>query len=254
MIPVTIFARRDVAVMGLGLSGVAAARALTAGGARVFASDDARDAAAAQGVASSDLARADWSHFAALVLAPGIPLTHPEPHWSVVRARAAGVEVIGDTELFFRQHAKQGSPAKLVVITGTNGKSTTTALTAHLLREAGKRVPLGGNIGKAVLDLEPFAADLTYVLELSSFQLDLTPSLAPDAACLLNITPDHLDRHGTIEAYAAIKARVFEGLHTGGTAVVGIDDAHARAIADALKGPFRVERISVGTPVVTGVW
>ncbi len=257
MIPVTIFAGRDVAVVGLGLSGIASARALAAGGTQVFAWDDtakARESAAAQGVPLSDLAAADWKRFAALVLAPGISLTHPKPHWSVDRARAAGVEVIGDTELFFRQRAKQGSPAKVVVITGTNGKSTTTALTAHLLQEAGKRAAIGGNIGTAVLDLEPFAADLTYVFELSSFQIDLTPKLQPDAACLLNVTPDHLDRHGTFDAYAAIKARVFAGLGAGGTAVVGIDDAPSRAIADGLKGPYQVERVSVGTAVKTGVW
>jgi UDP-N-acetylmuramoylalanine--D-glutamate ligase len=257
MIPVTIFAGRDVAVFGLGLSGIAAAKALAAGGAHVFAWDDtdkARQAAAAQGIPLSDLAGADWSRFAAFVPAPGIALTHPEPHWSVKRARQAGVEIIGDTELLFRERKQQGSRAKFVVITGTNGKSTTTALTAHLLQEAGRRVALGGNIGRAVLDLPPFAADLTYVLELSSFQLDLTASLQPDAACLLNITPDHLDRHGTLHAYAAIKARVLAGLGSGGTAVVGIDDAYTRAIADALHGPFKVERISVGTPVDTGVW
>jgi UDP-N-acetylmuramoylalanine--D-glutamate ligase len=257
MIPVTIFTGHEVAVFGLGLSGIAAARALAAGGAKVSAWDDtekARDAAAAKGVPLGDLTAADWSRFAALVLAPGIPLTHPAPHWSVRGAREAGVEIVGDTELFFRERAKLGSPSKVVTITGTNGKSTTTALTAHLLQEAGKRVALGGNIGTAVLDLEPFAPDLTYVFELSSFQIDLTPQLKPDAACLLNVTPDHLDRHGTLPAYAAIKARVFAGLGAGGTAVVGIDDATSRAIADALKGPFRVERISVGTPVKTGVW
>ena len=257
MIPVTIFAGRDVAVFGLGLSGVAAARGLAAGGTQVFAWDDtakARDAATAQGLTLSDLNAVDWSRFAALVLAPGIPLTHPKPHWSVASARQAGVEVIGDTELFFREHAEQGSPGRIVVITGTNGKSTTTALTAHLLSEAGKRVALGGNIGKAVLDLEPFAPDLIYVLELSSFQIDLTPQLAPDAACLLNITPDHLDRHGTLQAYAAIKARVFARMKEGSTAVIGVDDAISRAIADGLKGPFKVERISAGQQVTTGVW
>ena len=160
MIPVRIFAGRDVAVQGLGLSGIATAKALALGGANVFAWDDtakAREAAEAAGLALSDLAKADWSRFAALVLAPGIPLTHPEPHWSVKKAREAGVEVIGDIELFFRERARHKAPGKVVVITGTNGKSTTTALTAHLLSSAGKRVQLGGNIGKAVLDLEPFA-------------------------------------------------------------------------------------------------
>jgi len=257
MIPVTIFAGRDVAVFGLGSSGIAAARALGEGGARVLAWDDteaARDKAAAQGIALRDLASANWTKIAALVLAPGVPLTHPEPHWSVNKARVAGVEVIGDTELFFRQHAKQGSRAKIVVITGTNGKSTTTALTAHLLEAAGRPVALGGNIGRAVLDFPRFADELTYVLELSTFQIDLTPGLRPDSAALLNITPDHLDRHGTLENYAAIKARVFAGIPAGGTAVIGVDDAYCRAIADALTGPFAVKHIAVGHPVETGVW
>ena len=123
-----------------------------------------------------------------------------------------------------------------MVITGTNGKSTTTALTAHLLASAGKRVALGGNIGKAVLDLEPFAADLTYVIELSSFQIELARGSQPDAAALLNITPDHLDRHGTLENYARIKSMVFAHLGAGGTAVIGIDDQPSRAIADRLRG------------------
>jgi len=188
------------------------------------------------------------------VLAPGIPLTHPESHWSVKRAREAGVEVIGDMELFFRQRAKDQAPGRVVVITGTNGKSTTAALTAYLLAASGKRVALGGNIGNAVLDLEPFAPDLTYVIELSSFQIELAPSLAPDAAALLNITPDHLDRHFTLENYARIKSMVFAQLGPGATAVIGVDDASSRAIADSLEGPFAVKRIAVGRPVETGVF
>src|SRR6476646_4713373 len=147
MIPATIFAGRDVAVFGLGLSGIAAAHALAAGGARVLAWDDtqeARDKAAAQGIALHDLASADWSRIAALVLAPGIPLTHPEPHWSVKKARQADAEVIGDTELFFCERAKEDCGAKVVVITGTNGKSTTAALTAHLLQAGDRPVALGG--------------------------------------------------------------------------------------------------------------
>ena len=257
MIPVTMFAGRDVAVQGLGVSGLSAARALKAGGANPVLWDDktsARVEAEAAGFAVSDLQAADWSRLAALVLAPGIPLTHPEPHWSVKRARQAGVEVIGDLELFFRERALTPAPGKVVVITGTNGKSTTTALTAHLLAAAGRRVALGGNIGKAVLDLESFAPDLTYVIELSSFQIELAPSIAPDAAALLNITPDHLDRHGTLQNYARIKSSIFTHLLPGGTAVIGVDDEPSRAIADSLNGPFAVKRIAVGQPVTTGVY
>jgi UDP-N-acetylmuramoylalanine--D-glutamate ligase len=257
MIPVTMFAGRDVAVLGLGVSGLSAARALKAGGANPVLWDDkesAREEAQSAGFAVSDLKGADWSRFAALVLAPGIPLTNPEPHWSVTRARQAGVEVIGDMELFFRERARTQAPGTVVVITGTNGKSTTTALTAHLLAAAGKRVALGGNIGKAVLDLEPFAPDLTYVIELSSFQIELAPSIAPDAAALLNITPDHLDRHFTVQNYARIKASIFAHLASGGTAVIGVDDAPSRAIADSLNGPFAVKRVAIGRPVDTGVY
>ena len=256
MIPVTIFAGRDVAVLGLGVSGLAVARSLKAGGANPILWDDkeaARDEAAGQGFTVRDLSEADWSGFAALMLAPGIPLTHPAPHWSVIRARAAGVEVIGDIELFSRQRAGATTPGKVLVITGTNGKSTTTALTAHVLDSAGRRVALGGNIGKAVLDLEPFADDITYVIELSSFQIELAPSIAPDAAALINITPDHLDRHGTLHDYARIKSAVFAHLSPGGTAVIGIDDAPSRAMADSLKGAFAVKRVSVGQAVDTGV-
>jgi UDP-N-acetylmuramoylalanine--D-glutamate ligase len=257
MIPVTIFTGRDVAVLGLGMSGLATLRALKAGGANVFAWDDqeaARKEATDAGFTLEDLSTADWSRFAALVLAPGIPLTHPVPHWSVAKAREAGVEVIGDIELFFRARAQAGAPGKVVAITGTNGKSTTTALTAHLLSAEGKSVALGGNIGKAVLDLEPFAADLIYVLELSSFQIDLSPSLKPDAAALLNITPDHLDRHGTLQNYTRIKSRIFSKLGPDATAVVGVDDESSRAVADNLKGAFAVKRITVGHKIRTGVW
>jgi len=257
MIPVTIFAGRDVAVLGLGLSGLASARALKAGGANPILWDDiagAREEAASQGFTLSDLHTADWSRFAALVLSPGIPLTHPEPHWSVLRAKAAGVAVIGDIELFFRERALTRMPGKVIVITGTNGKSTTAALTAHLLSTSGERVALGGNIGKAVLDLDPFAPDLTYVLELSSFQIELAPGLYADAAALLNITPDHLDRHGTVENYARIKSSVFAGLGPDATAVIGVDDEPSRAIADGLKGPYAVKRVAIGRNVETGVF
>ena len=257
MIPVTIFAGRDVAVLGLGLSGLASARALQSGGANPILWDDnasARDEAARQGFTLSDLAAADWSRFAALVLAPGIPLTHPKPHWSVARAKEAGVEVIGDIELFFRERARTSASGKVVVITGTNGKSTTTALIAHLLSTAGKRVALGGNIGKAVLDLDPFAPDLTYVLELSSFQIELAPSLSPDAAALLNVTPDHLDRHGTLENYARIKSLVFAALGPRAIAVIGVDDEPSRAIAADLNGAYAVMRVAVGHGVETGVF
>ncbi|MET0742713.1 MAG: UDP-N-acetylmuramoyl-L-alanine--D-glutamate ligase [Microvirga sp.] len=231
MIPATSFAGRSVALFGLGGSGLATALALQAGGARVVACDDdpARMAAAgSKGIETADLRRADWSTFAALVLSPGVPLTHPEPHWSARLAREAGIEIIGDIELFCRERARIAPGSPFVAITGTNGKSTTTALIAHILRSDGRDVQLGGNIGTAILSLEPPAADRFHVIECSSFQIDLAPSLAPSIGVQLNVSPDHLDRHGTLALYAAIKERL---VAASGTAVVGVDDEASRAMA-----------------------
>lgn len=256
MIPIRVFEGKTVALFGLGLSGVASARALRAGGARVLAWDDAaraRDAAASQGIEIVDLERTDWTTCAALVLAPGVPLTHPEPHWTVRQAQTARVEVIGDTELFFRERKRAGSKVRVVAITGTNGKSTTAALVAHVLKSGGLKASLGGNIGTAILELPSLSETDVYVIEFSSYQIDLTPGLEADAAALLNITPDHLDRHGTLENYAAIKARIFSGLRESGLAVIGIDDEYCRAIADTLKGPFEVARVSTRDRVANGV-
>ena len=239
MIRVTTFAGKSVALFGLGASGNATALALVAGGARVSAWDDNADArakAGAAGVPVIDLATADWSEFSALVLAPGVPLTHPEPHWTVARARDAGVEVIGDIELFCRERARHAPGAPFVAITGTNGKSTTTALLAHLLRAAGRDVAMGGNIGTPILALPEPAADRVHVVEMSSFQIDLTPSLAPTVGILLNLTPDHLDRHGTMDNYAAIKERL---VTTAVHAAIGVDDSYCRAIAGRLRDTGR---------------
>ena len=235
MTPVTTFAGRTVAVFGLGRSGLATCRALLAGGATIVAGDDtarSRETAAAAGIAVADLAAADWNRFAALVLAPGVALTHPAPHWVVKKACAAGVEVIGDIELFCRQRAASAPDAPFVAITGTNGKSTTTALLAHILRSAGRDAQMGGNIGTAILELEPPAAHRIHVIEMSSFQIELTPSLAPTIGVLLNISPDHLDRHGTMEHYAALKARLVERARR---AVVGMDDRWSCAVAKRLR-------------------
>ncbi|KMO20987.1 UDP-N-acetylmuramoyl-L-alanine--D-glutamate ligase, partial [Methylobacterium platani] len=244
MTPSTTFAGQTVALFGLGGSGLATALSLTAGGARVIACDDnpERMAAAAQaGIETGDLRQAAWADFAALVLAPGVPLTHPAPHWTVDLARGAGVPVIGDIELFCRERAATSLDAPFVAITGTNGKSTTTALIAHVLAEAGRDVQMGGNIGTAILSLEPPSPDRVHVIELSSFQIDLTPSLAPTLGVLLNLTPDHLDRHGDMARYAAIKERLVTG---AAHAVVGIDDDFCRAIAGRRTGP--TTRVHVG--------
>lgn len=182
MIPVTSFAGKTVAVFGLGGSGLASCHALKAGGAEVIAGDDSADnlaKAAQEGFITADLRSVSWANFSALVLAPGVPLTHPAPHWSVLRAREAGVEVIGDIELFCRERRRHAPNAPFVAITGTNGKSTTTALIAHLTKVAGYDTQMGGNIGTAILSLEPPRMGRVHVVELSSYQIDLTPSLDP---------------------------------------------------------------------------
>jgi UDP-N-acetylmuramoylalanine--D-glutamate ligase len=235
MIPARTFEGQRVAVFGLARSGLAAARSLRAGGASVAAWDEAkpaRDAAAAEGFELVDLASADWSGFVALVLSPGVPLTHPEPHWTVKKARGAGVEIIGDIEIFARavNTAPSHRRPKVVAITGTNGKSTTTALLGHMLTAAGRDARIGGNIGLGVLGLDDMHGGAVYVFELSSYQLDLTSSLKPDVSILINITPDHLDRHGDMEGYVDAKRRVLLNQTAGDTAVIGVDDAWCQRI------------------------
>ncbi len=235
MIPVRAFEGKTVAVFGLARTGLAAARALVAGGAQVALWDDkpaTREAAAAEGFELTDLTAADWSRFAALMLSPGVPLTHPKPHWTVERARAAGVEILGDIELFARtvNAAPEHRRPKVVAITGTNGKSTTTALIGHICREAGRDTRVGGNIGLGVLSLEDMHGGAVYVLELSSYQLDLTSSLKADVAVILNVSPDHLERHGTMENYVAAKRRILFNQGKGDTAVIGVDDAYGQRI------------------------
>ena len=234
MTPVTSFKGKNVALFGLGGSGLATVQALHAGGARVAAWDDgevSRVKALAAGLTLTDLRKADWSQFSAFVLSPGVPLTHPMPHWTVPKAKAAGVEIIGDIELFCRERAVLAPGAPFIAITGTNGKSTTTALIAHILRAAGRDVQMGGNIGVPILALEPPAQGRIHVIECSTFQIDLTPSLRPGIGILLNLTPDHIDRHGTMENYAAIKERLVAG---STLALVGIDDVYCREIASRL--------------------
>ncbi len=235
MIPITIFAGKKVAVFGLGSSGLLSARALEAGGAEVIAFDDNEKSVAeakAAGVPTQDLRELDWSSIAALVLAPGVPLTHPVPHWAAALARKANVEIIGDIELFSREFANFGGGCMYVAITGTNGKSTTTALIAHLLKSAGRNAQMGGNIGVPVLALEPFAPGRIYVLEISSYQIDLAPSLHPSVGILINISPDHLDRHGSLQNYAAIKERLVANSEVS---LVGVDDALTDAIGRRLS-------------------
>ncbi|HXZ22905.1 MAG TPA: UDP-N-acetylmuramoyl-L-alanine--D-glutamate ligase [Pseudolabrys sp.] len=258
MIPVTTFKGKTVAVFGLGNSGLLAARALKEGSAEVIAFDDDEkkiQEARTAGLNAQDLRNLDWSNAAALVLAPGVPLTHPKPHWAVALARKANVEVIGDIELFCRERAKSGAACPLIAVSGTNGKSTTAALIAHLLKSAGRDAQMGGNIGVPVLALEPFKKNRIYVLEVSSYQIDLAPSLRPTVGILLNVSEDHLDRHGSMENYAAIKERLPGSVEKNGTAVIGVDDSYSRAAAERVaRAGKKVERISVVAAVRDGYY
>ncbi|MBN8921385.1 MAG: UDP-N-acetylmuramoyl-L-alanine--D-glutamate ligase, partial [Rhizobiales bacterium] len=247
-----------VAVFGLGGSGLASCRALVAGGAEVIAFDDnerQREAARREGIPVEDLRTIDWSRIAALLLAPGVPLTHPAPHWSVGVARNAAVEVIGDIELYCRERRRHAPSAPFIAITGTNGKSTTTARTTHMFAAAGYESEMGGNIGTAILSLAPPRAGRVHVVECSSFQIDLAPSLDPSVGMLLNLSEDHLDRHGTFDRYAAIKERLVAGVQADGTAIVGVDDNRCQSIADRLENAGRrVVRISVRRPLAHGIY
>src|SRR6202163_1924716 len=258
MIPVTSFAGKTVAVFGLGGSGLASCHALKAGGAGVIAGDDGADRlaeAAGAGFVTADLRKVSWAGFSALVLTPGAPLTHPAPHWSVLAAREAGVEVIGDIELFCRERRRHALYTPFVAITGTNGKSTTTALIAHLMRVAGYDTQMGGNIGTAILSLEPPRKGRVHVIEMSSYQIDLTPSLDPTVGILLNISEDHIDRHGTLERYAAVKERLVAGVQPDGTAIVGVDDNFSAGIADRIERAGKpVLRVSVRRPLPDGIY
>ncbi|MFA4949584.1 Mur ligase family protein [Brevundimonas sp.] len=239
------FEGRRIAVFGLGRSGLTAARALKAGGALPVLWDDSvssRMQAEAEGFVVEDLTVADWSGFAALVLSPGAPLTHPKPHWTVDKAHEAGIEIIGDIELFARALAAlpEGQRPRVVAITGTNGKSTTTALIGWVLKQAGLTVHVGGNIGIGVLALPEPTPEAVYVIEVSSYQLDLTTTFAPDVAILTNISPDHLDRHGGMEGYVAAKARLFATQRADGVALVGVDETRGCGVAGHLASLGRL--------------
>jgi len=253
MTPVSVFSGKNVAVFGLGRSGLATCDALQLGGAKVVAFDDqqaGRDAAKAKGFEVRDLHEADWKNIATRVLAPGGPLTHPEPHGTVKLAQAAKVEVIGDVELFCRERRLIAKGAPFAAITGTNGKSTTTALLAHVIASSGRDAQVGGNLGTPILELAPPAMNRTHVIECSSYQIDLSPTLDPTVGILLNLTPDHLDRHGTMEHYAAVKERL---VAKADTAVIAVEDDYTRAIAQRLEQAGRnVIRVSSRNPVSPG--
>ncbi len=236
MIIVSEYSGKKVGVFGLGKAGDATLAALLAGGADVYAWDDretscARAAAAYPAAKLAAFADWPWKELKALILSPGVPLTYPKPHPSVVLAQKHECPVIGDIELLFRACPK----ARYIGITGTNGKSTTTALTGHILAAAGGNVQIGGNLGTAALSLKPLESDGTYVLELSSYQLDLVKTTRFTIAAMLNATPDHLDRHGSMEAYVAAKKHIFDRQEAGDVAVLAIDDDHTDGLGLELK-------------------
>lgn len=240
-----------VGVLGMARSGLALTRALVDAGAAVLAWDDKPAALeAALRLGARPGTADDVPTLGMLVVSPGVPLTHPAPHPLVAAARAAGITVTGDVELF----AQVAAPRPIVGITGTNGKSTTTALVHHLLVAAGRPALMGGNIGRPVFELELGREDQTIVLELSSYQLDLCEHLRCRVAVWLNLTPDHLDRHGSLEGYIAAKRRIFENQTADDVAVIGVDDAPSRAVAAELRAQVqRVVEVSVGRELLGGV-
>jgi len=252
MIKASTFQGQKLAVFGLGRTGNTAALSLAKGGAEVWAWDDneaARTAAEAQGVTVRDLSEADWSEFDELVLSPGVPHELPTAHWTAVKAKESGVPIICDIEIFAREVAArpEHQRPKIITITGTNGKSTTTALIGHILTACGKDADIGGNIGRGVLDLDKMHAGKHYVIELSSYQLERTQSLRANAAVFLNLSPDHLERHGTMQAYEAAKTRIFDNQTSGDCAIIGVDNKETKRIFSELAAKNGRRIIPVST-------
>jgi UDP-N-acetylmuramoylalanine--D-glutamate ligase len=246
------------AVMGLAKSGLATAKALNAAGVEILAWDDGesgRAAAQAAGIGLTDLNTSDLAGVEALLLSPGIPHTFPKPNAVAVRAKDAGIPIIGDIELLFKAQPK----AAYIGITGTNGKSTTTALIGHILGLTGRPVQVGGNLGTPVLTFDPLGDDGIYVLEMSSYQLELIPSVSFNVAVLLNVTPDHLDRHGGMDGYIQAKRHIFQHPKRSHTAIIGVDDEDCAKIFDELEAslecavvPISAERETKGVYVLDG--
>ncbi|PQO23733.1 UDP-N-acetylmuramoyl-L-alanine--D-glutamate ligase [Rhodobacteraceae bacterium WD3A24] len=265
MIPVRGYEGRKVAVLGLGRSGRATARALAAGGAEALCWDDspeARAAAEAEGLVLHDLSRSGaLEGVAALIASPGIPHLYPAPNRHIAAAFEAGVPVDNDVGLFFASWAGAewqsfDAPPRVIAVTGSNGKSTTTALIAHILRESGRPVQMAGNIGRGVLDIDPPRDGEVVVLELSSYQTELARALTPDIAVFTNFAPDHLDRHGGVGGYFAAKRRLFA---EGGPdrAVICVDQPEGRYLANQMaEAPEdgRLIRVSSGSKLSGPGW
>ncbi len=255
MIDLGFFGGLPVAVLGLGKTGLTAARSLRDSGAEVWAWDDNEDRRAVardQDIPLVDLYTCNWKELTSLILSPGIPHTHPEPHPVARLAKEHGCEIIGDIELLARAQRN----ASYLGITGTNGKSTTTALIGHILELSGRRVATGGNLGTPALDLEPLDVDAIYVLEMSSYQLETTVSITFDVGVLLNISADHIERHGGLDGYIAAKRLIFHRQTSPRSAVIGIDDEISRDVYEQLKaaGDQAVIPISGQTAAPGGVY
>ncbi|UWQ52659.1 UDP-N-acetylmuramoyl-L-alanine--D-glutamate ligase [Leisingera caerulea] len=265
MIPVKGYEGAKLAVLGLGRSGLATARAVRAGGAEALCWDDnpaARESAEAEGFTCRDLHKGGaFDDVAALITSPGIPHLYPKPNPVIRAAMEAGVPVDNDIGLFFRSFADaewqmHDQPPRVVAVTGSNGKSTTVALLHHILQEAGRESQLAGNIGRGVLDIDPPGEGGVVVLELSSYQTELARALTPDVAVFTNLSPDHLDRHGGMGGYFAAKRRLFA---EGGPdrAVIGIDEDEGLFLAGQLSegaSDDRVIRISAAHKLTGPGW
>ena len=256
MITAQAYQGKKIGVFGLARTGVAAVEALNASGADVWAWDDNAERASALPIEATNLHTADLGELDALLLAPGVPLTHPEPHSLVQKAKKADVKIISDFDVF--EGGRKDLPVhQCVAITGTNGKSTTTALITHMISACGRASVMGGNIGTGVLALNALSEGGVYVFEMSSFQLDITSDFKPDVSVFLNIAPDHLDRHGDMDGYARAKGRIFEIQGAGDKAVISIDDDISKAFAEQYKDrtlPFSVKsKIAYGIYVQHGV-
>ncbi len=253
--------KKNIGVYGLGVSGIATCEALVASGAAVFSFDEntkAREKTANTEYRCEHPKKWPWKDMAAVVVSPGVPLTHPKPHAVVRKAAIEKIPVIGDTELFaWAVNAiPESDRPRIVGITGTNGKSTTTALIGHILKESGREVHVGGNIGEAVLSMPALEKETIYVLELSSYQLDLTQTLRLNAAVFLNVTPDHIERHGDIDGYVRAKKRIFLNQTADDIAVIGVDDDYTQGVCTEVTatGPAKAVPVSVQGALGRGVY
>ncbi|MDA1098185.1 MAG: UDP-N-acetylmuramoyl-L-alanine--D-glutamate ligase [Proteobacteria bacterium] len=254
MIPIATYRDKTVAVFGLGRTGLSAVKALVAGGAGVLVWDDEpnrRLDAVSLGAEAVAPSPETWRGIAALVLSPGVPLTHPRPHMVVDLANRLGAEILGDVELF----ARTRPVAAIAAVTGTNGKSTTTSLLGHIISSTGRAVEVGANLGRPVLDFDVLDGAGAYILELSSYQIDLTKGLRPQVVAWLNISPDHLDRHGGMDGYIAAKRRLLEMARPDATLVIGSDDEWSARLCQVMRAAGRkVVEISITREVADGIF